>query len=61
MTLSALLSIRGLSKQFGGVTAVSDVSFDLTAGAVTALIGPNGAGKTTLINLVTGVLGFRLN
>jgi branched-chain amino acid transport system ATP-binding protein len=56
MTLSALLSIRGLSKQFGGVTAVSDVSFDLTAGAVTALIGPNGAGKTTLINLVTGVL-----
>lgn len=51
-----LLQIAGVSKNFGGVRAVADVSFSLACGEVTALIGPNGAGKTTLINLVTGVL-----
>jgi len=51
-----VLSTHGLSKQFGGVAAVSGVSLDLLPGIVTALIGPNGAGKTTLINLLTGVL-----
>lgn len=51
-----LLSIRGLSKSFGGVHAVDDVSFDVPRGAIKAMIGPNGAGKTTLFNLVSGFL-----
>jgi branched-chain amino acid transport system ATP-binding protein len=50
------LAIDRLSKNFGGVTAVSDVSMQVPAGKITGLIGPNGAGKTTLINLITGIL-----
>ncbi len=49
-----ILSLRNLSKSFGGLAAVKDVSFDLEEGAVTGLIGPNGAGKTTVFNLITG-------
>jgi branched-chain amino acid transport system permease protein len=49
------LDVRGLSKSFGGVAAVSDVSFEVAAGSLTALIGPNGAGKSTLFNLVTNL------
>lgn len=49
-----ILSVSGLSKSFGGVHAVSDVSFDLMENQVLGVIGPNGAGKTTLINLLTG-------
>lgn len=52
----SLLRVERLSKSFGGVRAVDDVSFTITAGVVHAIIGPNGAGKTTLFNLVTGVL-----
>jgi len=52
-----LLEICGLSKNFGGVVAVSDVTMDLRAGIVTTLVGPNGAGKTTHFNLITGHLG----
>jgi branched-chain amino acid transport system ATP-binding protein len=51
-----LLAVRHLSKAFGGVRAVGDVSFDLAAGELLALIGPNGAGKTTCFNLVGGQL-----
>jgi branched-chain amino acid transport system permease protein len=50
-----LLAIEGVTKRFGGLVAVNDVSFELRAGEILGLIGPNGAGKTTLFNLVTGL------
>src|SRR5579871_1656829 len=53
---SAVLSVRGLSKSFGGLKAINDVSFDAAAHQVTAMIGPNGAGKTTVFNLITNIL-----
>ncbi|MCF7699868.1 ABC transporter ATP-binding protein [Loktanella sp. M215] len=51
-----LMQIRNLSKSFGGVTAVDNVTMDLRSGIVTTLVGPNGAGKTTFFNLITGNL-----
>ncbi|MEO8304072.1 MAG: ABC transporter ATP-binding protein [Betaproteobacteria bacterium] len=51
-----VLRVEGLSKAFGGVDAVRDVSFEVAAGELVALIGPNGAGKTTCFNLVNGQL-----
>jgi branched-chain amino acid transport system ATP-binding protein len=54
--VSALLSLRGVERTFGGLRAVDGASFEVVAGTVHGLIGPNGAGKTTLINLVSGLL-----
>lgn len=50
-----LLEARGLTKSFGGVTAIADLDFQVPAGLVYAVIGPNGAGKTTLFNLLSGI------
>jgi branched-chain amino acid transport system ATP-binding protein len=52
----SLLDVRGLSKRFGGIQAVKDLSFSVDAGEIVALIGPNGAGKTTVFSLVSGFL-----
>ncbi len=53
---SLLLEVERVRKQFGGLVAVNDVSFELRAGEILGLIGPNGAGKSTTFNLVTGTL-----
>jgi branched-chain amino acid transport system ATP-binding protein len=53
--VSALLEVRGISKSFRGLRAVSDAAFEVREGAMTALIGPNGAGKTTCFNMIAGV------
>ena len=53
---SSLMRLRNVSKRFGGLTVLRDVSFDLAPGEICGLIGPNGAGKTTLVNIMTGVL-----
>ncbi len=54
--MSAILSVDRLSKSFGGLEAVADLSFDVEAGEILGIIGPNGAGKTTAVNLVSGVI-----
>ncbi len=54
--MSALLSVNGLTKRFGGVAAVNGCSFDVAERTITALIGPNGSGKTTAFNMITGYL-----
>lgn len=54
--MSALLSITGLRKRFGGLVAVNDLSFELAEGEIVGLLGPNGSGKTTALNMISGFL-----
>jgi branched-chain amino acid transport system ATP-binding protein len=54
--MTALLAIENLSKRFGGLQAVADVSLKVSSGEICSVIGPNGAGKTTLFNMISGVL-----
>ncbi|CAK0757277.1 branched-chain amino acid transport system ATP-binding protein [uncultured Gammaproteobacteria bacterium] len=54
--IAPLLEAKGIGKHFGGLRAVSDVSFTVNAGEILGLIGPNGAGKSTVFNLINGVI-----
>ncbi len=56
MPAEALLSVRGISKRFGGLLALSSIAFDVAPGDVFGIIGPNGAGKTTLFSCLVGAL-----
>ena len=54
--MDTVLEVRGLTKKFSGLTAVSDLSFDMKKRTIHSLIGPNGSGKSTTINMITGAL-----
>jgi len=52
--MSILLDVKGVTKRYGGLTANSDITFDVNQGEILGIIGPNGAGKSTLFDLITG-------
>ncbi|MET0878505.1 MAG: ATP-binding cassette domain-containing protein, partial [Tardiphaga sp.] len=54
--MSVLLEVDGVTKRFGGLTAVKNATFTLQKGEFTGILGPNGAGKTTLFNILTGFM-----
>jgi len=54
--MEAAVRARGLTKRFGGRTAIADVTFEVPAGEVFGFLGPNGAGKTTTVRILTGLL-----
>ncbi len=54
--MSAILQLKGVTRRYSGLVAVSDVSFDIEQGSITALIGPNGAGKTTTFGMIAGAI-----
>ena len=54
--VAGMLQVENLTRRFGGLVAVSDLTFDVPEGRVTSLIGPNGAGKTTVFNVISGIL-----
>ncbi len=56
MSEDVLLQVRGVSRSFGGIKAVDNVSLELAKGEILGIIGPNGSGKTTLVNLITGFI-----
>lgn len=56
--MSEMLTLKNVTKKFGGLTAVGGVDFSIKKGEIFGLIGPNGAGKTTIFNLITGIYGL---
>ena len=53
--MTILLELKGIGKQFGGLTAVNNMNIDIKKDSISGLIGPNGAGKTTIFNIITGI------
>jgi ABC-type branched-subunit amino acid transport system ATPase component len=53
--MTPILEVQNLSKHFGGLNVISDLSFSVNAGEIVGIIGPNGAGKTTVLNIITGI------
>ena len=54
MADSPVMELRNITLRFGGVTAISDISFDIREGEIRAIIGPNGAGKSSMLNVISG-------